>query len=164
MSTLGGVWSNRLTEPCFCRFEVVVPLPETGANTWDVTLLLCTPANTSVHRFVNPLVYRSILYYLSVVGQLNAVFLCSPHTRSYSTVFILLWILPDSFPALGAGTFCVQLRARGAWGVVRILFIPSPYPPSGWAKFLSNWRNFRLQHLGQRSPASPASLGIYVLS
>ena len=32
------------------------------------------------------------------------------------------------------------------------------------ARFLSNWRNCRLRHLGQRSLVSPTSLGMYVLS
>ena len=39
VSSLGGVWSSCLTEPCFCKFEVVVSSPETRANTWDVALL-----------------------------------------------------------------------------------------------------------------------------
>ena len=34
--------------------------------------------------------------------------------------FIPLWILPNSFPKLAAGAFCVQFFVQGAWGVIPI--------------------------------------------
>jgi SHS family lactate transporter-like MFS transporter len=35
-------------------------------------------------------------------------------------VFIPLWILPNSFSALAAGAFCVQVGVQGAWGIIPI--------------------------------------------
>lgn len=49
-------------------------------------------------------------------------------------VFIPLWVLPSSFPALSAGAFCVQLGVQGAWGVIPIQ-LAEMSPPAFRATF-----------------------------
>jgi SHS family lactate transporter-like MFS transporter len=41
---------------------------------------------------------------------------------AYNPAFIPLWIIPDTFPKLAAGAFCVQFGVQGAWGVVSPIF------------------------------------------
>lgn len=36
----------------------------------------------------------------------------------WTLCFLPLWLLPNSFAALAAGSFCLQMGVQGAWGVV----------------------------------------------
>ncbi|KAJ7923642.1 carboxylic acid transporter [Mycena leptocephala] len=53
------------------------------------------------------------------LGRRITIVLCEILTGA----FIPLWILPNGFPALAAGAFCIQFGVQGAWGVV------NPHPP-----------------------------------
>ncbi|KAA1474767.1 carboxylic acid transporter [Dentipellis sp. KUC8613] len=48
--------------------------------------------------------------------------------------FIPLWILPNSFSALSAGAFCIQVGVQGAWGVIPI-WLAEMSPPAFRATF-----------------------------
>jgi len=48
--------------------------------------------------------------------------------------FIPLWIIPNSFGALSAGAFCIQVGVQGAWGVIPIL-LTEISPPAFRATF-----------------------------
>jgi len=49
-------------------------------------------------------------------------------------IFIPLWIIPNSFPGLAAGAFCVQFGVQGAWGVIPV-FLSEISPPAFRASF-----------------------------
>jgi len=48
--------------------------------------------------------------------------------------FIPLWIIPDDFPKLSAGAFCIQFGVQGAWGVIPIA-LAELSPPAFRATF-----------------------------
>ncbi|KAJ7444352.1 MFS general substrate transporter [Mycena latifolia] len=64
------------------------------------------------------------------LGRRITIVLCEILTGA----FIPLWIIPNSFPALAAGAFCIQFGVQGAWGVIPI-HLTEMAPPAFRATF-----------------------------